>query len=313
MAQRSRISRPTVAEYVRRAPAAGLSWPLPDSLAETPFERRLCAPTHHTPAPRGPPSAWPQGHRALRRQGVPLGLRGQADKTATPAGGPYRQCCAAYRPWAGPLDLGMRQHHRAGEQRFVASAGQTLPVGTRRTGEVHEVAIVIAVLGASNAPYVEATWSQRLPAWIGAHVRTFEALGGVPEGRVPDHLKAAVRQGHRYEPVRHRTYADLAQHSSIAVLPARAAHPRDKAKGEVGVPVVQRWMLARLRPHTFCSLPAVHTAIAPFRVARHPRPCTQLPGARHSLFAALDRPRAPAVARPAVCVCRVATGAGAHR
>ena len=127
---------------------------------------------------------------------------------------------------------------------------------------VHEVAIFVAVPGASNYTYAEATWTQSLPDWIGSHVRTFAALGGVPDRR-PDNLKAAVTRAHRYEPEINRTYAALAQHYGFAVIPARAAKPRDKAKVEVGVQVVERWMLARLRHHTFFSLAEVNAALQP--------------------------------------------------
>ena len=143
----------------------------------------------------------------------------------------------------GKLDLVMRQSHRAGETLFVDYAGQTMPVVNALTGEVREAAIFIAVLGASNYTFAEATWSQSLPDWIGSHVRAFAALGGVPQVVVPDHLKAAVSRPHRYEPTLNRTYADLAQHYGVVIVPARAARPRDKAKVEVGVQVVERWTL----------------------------------------------------------------------
>jgi transposase len=142
----------------------------------------------------------------------------------------------------------MRQSHRAGETLLVDYAGQTLPVVNALTGELREAAIFIAVLGASNAPFAAATWSQSLPAWIGSHVRPFAALGGGPQVVVPDNRKAAVSRAPRSEPPLNRTYAELAQHYGLAIVPARAARPRDKAKVEVGVQVVARWMLARLRP-----------------------------------------------------------------
>ena len=113
------------------------------------------------------------------------------------------------------------------------------------SGEVQEAAIFIAVLGASSYTYAEATWTQSLPDWMSSHVRTFAALGGVPEIVVPDNLKAAVSRAHRYEPELNRTYADLAHHYGVAVIPARAAKPRDKAQVEVGVPVGERWSVAR--------------------------------------------------------------------
>src|SRR5262249_61460287 len=90
-----------------------------------------------------------------------------------------------YRAWARQLDLVMRQPHRAGEKLFVDYAGQSIPVVNRHSGEVHEAAIFVAVLGASNYTYAEATWTQSLPDWIGSHVRTFAALGGGPGHLVP--------------------------------------------------------------------------------------------------------------------------------
>ena len=290
IAQSLRISRPTVAEYVRRAQAAGLSWPLPDSLDEATLERRLFATTHNPPALRYPPPDWPHVHRELRRKGVTLFLLWQEYKAATPEGVQYSQFCAAYRQWAGRLDLVMRQSHRAGETLFVDYAGQTIPVVNPLTGEVHAAAIFIAVLGASNYTFAEATWSQSLPDWIGSHIRAFEALGGVPQVLVPDNLKAAVTRAHRYEPDLNRTYAELAQHYGVAVVPARAAKPRDKAKVEVGVQVVERWILARLRHHTFFALTEVNTALTTLLIDLNARPFKKLPGSRVRLFETLDRP-----------------------
>jgi transposase len=184
----------------------------------------------------------------------------------------------------------MRQSHRAGETLFGDYAGQTMPVVHALTGEVREAALCIAVLGASNSTFAEATWSQSLPDWIGSHVRAFAALGGVPQGVVPDHLKAAVSQPHRYEPTRNRPYAALAPHSGVAIVPARAARPRDTAQVEVGVQVVERWMLARLRHHPFCSLLELNPASAALLVTLNQRPCKTLPESRQSVVEALARP-----------------------
>src|SRR5262249_24797468 len=290
IAQSLRVSRPTVAEYVRRAQAAGLSWPLPDALDETALERRLFATAAKTPVARRPTPDWATVPQELKRKGVTLALLGQEYKASPPNGLQYSQFCEAYRHWAGTLDLVMRQSHRAGETLFVDYAGQTMPVVNALTGEVREVAIFIAVLGASNYTYAEATWTQSLPDWIGSHVRTFAALGGVPEVVVPDNLKAAVTRAHRYEPEINRTYAALAQHYGFAIIPTRAAKPRDKAKVEVGVQVVERWMLARLRPHTFFSLAGVNAALQPLVPALNARPFKKLPSSRQHLFETLDRP-----------------------
>src|SRR5499427_2359913 len=293
------LSRPTVAAYVQRAQVAGLSWPLPDELDATTLEQRLFPPSP-APGPFTPLTPdWPAVHHELKRKGVTLFLLWQEYKATTPEGFQYSWFCHAYRAWASKLTLVMRQTHRAGEKLFVDYAGQGIPIVNAQTGEVHEAALFIAVLGASNSTYVEATWTQSLPDWIGSHVRAFAALGGVPEIVVPDNLKAAVTRAHRYEPELNRTYADLAHHYGVAVIPARAAKPRDKAKVEVGVQVAERWIVARLRHHTFFALAEVNAAIYPLLLALNTRPFKKLPGSRRSLFETLDRPALrPLPARP---------------
>ena len=284
------LSRPTVAAYVQRAQGAGLSWPLPDGLDAATLEQRLF-PSSPAPGPFTPQAPdWATVHHELKRKGVTLFLLWQEYKATTPEGFQYSWFCQAYRTWTSKLNLVMRQSHRAGEKLFVDYAGQGIPVVNGQTGEVHEAMLFIAVLGASNYTYVEATWTQSLPDWIGSHVRTFAALGGVPDIVVPDNLKAAVTRAHRYEPELNRTYADLAHHYGVAVIPARAAKPRDKAKVEVGVQVVERWIVARLRHHTFFALAEVNAAIGTLLPTLNARPFKKLPGSRQSLFATLDRP-----------------------
>jgi len=156
----------------------------------------------------------------------------------------------------------MRQNHKAGDKLFVDYAGQTVAIVDRHSGELHQAQIFVAVLGASNYTFAEATWSQQLQDWLQSHVRAFAFFGGVPEVVVPDNLKAGVVKAHRYEPDINRSYAELAAHYQVAVIPARARRPRDKAKVEVGVQVVERWILARLREQTFFSLDALNRMIA---------------------------------------------------
>jgi transposase len=171
----------------------------------------------------------------------------------------------------------------------VDDAGQGIPVVNSHSGEVHAGAIVVAVLGASNSTYAEAPWPPSLPDGIGSHGRTCAALGGVPESVVPENLKAAVPRAHRYAPAINRPYAALAQPYGFALMPARAAKPRDKATGEVGVQIVERGMLARLRPPTFFSLADVHAALPPRLAGLNARPCKKWPGSRQQLVEALDR------------------------
>jgi transposase len=284
------IGRPTVGEYLRRAAEAGLAWPLPADLDEATLERQLFPPPPSLPAQtRGVPD-WSRVHQELKRKGVTLFLLWQEYRETHPEGYQYSWFCDHYRAWQGKLDVVMRQDHRAGEKLFVDYAGQSMPVVDRDTGEIHEAQIFVAVLGASNYTYAEATWTQGLPDWIGSHRRTFAFFGGVPELVVPDNLRAGVSKAQRYEPDTNPTYQDMAAHYGVAVLPTRVRRPRDKAKVEAGVLVVERWILAALRQRTFFSLAQLNAAIAGLLEKLNARPFKKLPGCRRAHFEAWDKP-----------------------
>ena len=284
------IGRPTVSEYLRRAGEAGVSWPLPVALDDARLERLLFPPPPDLPAQvRGIPD-WLVVHQELKQKAVTLFLLWQEYRATHPEGYQYSWFCEHYRGWQGKLDVVMRQDHRAGEKLFVDYAGQTVPIIDRATGEIREAQIFVAVLGASNYTYAEATWTQGLPDWIGSHVRAFRFLGGVPELVVPDNLRSGVSRAHRYEPDTNPTYQDMASHYGVAVLPARVRKPRDKAKVESGVLVVERWILAALRHRPFFSLLELNAAISELLVKLNNRPFRKLPGCRREHFEQVDRP-----------------------
>ena len=284
------ISRPAVNEYLRRAEAAGVRWPLPAELDDGALERALFPPSPVRPeTARGAPD-WSDVHRELKRPGVTLQLLWQEYRQAHPHGYQYTWFCQQYRAWTGQLDLVMRQTHRAGEKLFVDYAGMRARVIDPETGAVREAEVFVAVLGASNYTYAEATWTQGLADWTGAHVRCFTYFGGVPEVVVPDNLRAGVSKAHRYEPDINPTYQDLATHYGVAVVPARVRRPRDKAKAEVGVQVVERWILAALRHRQCFSLAELNRAIRALLETLNHRPFRKLPGNRRALFEQLDRP-----------------------
>jgi len=226
----------------------------------------------------------------VRRAAEALFLLWQEYRSCHPDGYQCSWFCDHYRKWLGKQDLVMRQNHRAGEKLFVDYAGQTMPVIDARTGEIREAQIFVAVMGASNYTYCEATWTQALPDWVASHQRTFEFLGGVPEVVVPDNLKSGVSKAHRYEPDLNPTYQDLARHYRVAVIPARVRRPKDKAKAETGVLVVERWILAALRNRSFFSLAELNQSIHTLLQTLNARPFKKLPGCRQTLFDELDKP-----------------------
>ena len=289
IAKSCNMARSSVAEYIRRAKAAGLVYPISEDIDDTALEKMLFP--QCSPAPRNRPVPdWAYVHRQLKHKGVTLGLLWQEYKEQHPDGYQYSWFCKEYGKWESRVDVVMRQHHRAGEKLFVDYAGQTVAVVDQSTGEEREAQIFVSVLGASNYTYAEATWTQSLPDWIGSHVRAFSFLGGVPEVVVPDNLKSGVRKACYYDPDLNPTYQDMAAHYGTVVLPARVRKPRDKAKVEVGVQVVERWILARLRKHSFFSIDELNQHIWKLLKELNNRPFQKMPGSRKSMFDCVDAP-----------------------
>jgi transposase len=290
IAQSCNISRPAVVNYVGRAEEAGLSWPLPDTLTDAELERLLFPALRKSSAIDRVPPDLLKVHQELQKKNVTLFLLWQEYREQHPKGYQYSWFCDQYRNWLGTRDLSMRQTHRAGEKLFVDYAGHTLPVIDPSTGEIRSAQIFVAVLGASNYTYAEATWSQSLPDWIASHQRTFIFFGGLPELVVPDNLRSGVTKAHRYEPDLNPTYLEMATHYGVAIVPARVRKPKDKAKAEVGVQIVERWILASLRNRTFFSLTELNQTIQQLVLKLNQRPFKKLPGSRGERFQSLDKP-----------------------
>jgi len=290
VARSCRTSHSTVGDYVKRAETAGLKWPLPEELSDNQLYGLLFPRTEQLTPKTTPMPDWEKVHLELCKKGVTLRLLWMEYLEKYPQGYCYSQFCQLYRHWAGKLKPTMRLNHKAGEKMFVDYAGQTIPVIDPTTGEIRDAEIFVAVLGASSYTYVEAQWHQDLPNWIGGHVRAFNFWGGVTEVVVPDNLKAGVSHPSHYDPEINPTYQEMAEHLGVAVVPARVRKPRDKAKVEVGVQNVERWILARLRNQKFFSLVELNKAIRELLEDLNNRKMEHLGQSRRELFELVDRP-----------------------
>ena len=284
------VGRVTVGDYLNRFAASGLTWPC--SLSDAELEQQLFPPAPAVASEKRPLPDWAWVHAELRRPGVTLALLWQEYRLSQPQGFQYSWFCEHYRAWQGKLDVVMRQEHRVGEKLFVDYAGDGVPVVVDRlTGERRMAQIFVAVLGASSFTYAQATWTQGLADWISAHVGAFAAIGGIPALLVPDNTKVAVIKASLYDPQINRTYAEMAAHYGTAILPARPRKPRDKAKVEQAVLIVERWLLGRLRHRTFYSLAEVNAAIGELLTRlNEERPIRRLGVTRRRLLEEVDRP-----------------------
>ena len=284
------ISPGAVASVLTRATTLGLTWEALAALSDDALEQRLYGPKLSGGVSRPlPDPTWL--HTELRRAGVTLELLHLEYLQQHPDGYRYSAFCRHYRAWLGHQRVSMRQVHKAGEKLFVDYSGKKPALVDAATGVVRPVELFVAVLGASNYTYAEATETQRSADFIQSHGRALEYLAGVPAAIVPDQLKPGVRDACRYEPILQRTYEEWATHYGTAILPARPAKPRDKAKVEVAVQVAQRWILARLRHETFFSLAALNVRIRGLLADLNARPMKGYDGqSRRDLFLRFDQP-----------------------
>lgn len=256
------IGRTTVDEYLHRAAAAGLAWPLPEEITDACLERRLFPPRPSKGEPAKPVPDWNSVRVRLSRKGMTLLLLWQQYRKDHPDGYGYSRYAGLYRDWLGKTDVRMLQHHKAGEKMFVDWAGLKIEVTDAKTGQVHARPVFVSAPGLSQYIFAKAYENEQLPNWLGGHVDALEFYGAVPEVAVPDNPKTGVEKACRYEPILNPSYAELAAHYGIAVLPARVRKPRDKAKVENAVLQVERWVLAPLSGRTFFSLDEANQAIA---------------------------------------------------
>jgi transposase len=291
IAQSLRVGAGTVSEYLAAARKAGIDWAGACELSDEELEARVFGEGRRA-MPRVQLWApdWAEVHREMRRPGVTLQLLWSEYRERNAEGYRYSRFCELYGRYVKTLTPTMRQVHRAGEKVFVDFSGKKPSIVDRETGEMREVELFVGTLGASGYAYAEAVLSQDLPTWIDVHVRMVEEFGGVPSLFVPDNLKSAVTKACRYEPELTRAYEGFVSHYGAAALPARAYRPRDKAKVEGTVLLVQRWVLAALRNRTFFSLAELNEAIREKVAQLNERPMKKLGVSRRELYERLEKP-----------------------
>jgi len=284
------VGRSTVQDYLARAAAAGMGWPLPSELTDETLERRLFpTPGTRLGARRHPEPDWAALVREMKRPGVSLSILWEEYDATHPEGYGYSRFCELYRAFERRLSPTMRQTHVAGHKAFVDYSGKRVAIADPFTGEIRMAEIFVGVLGASNLTYAEATWTQSLPDWISAHVRMFRFFGAAPRLLVPDNLKSAVNKPSFYDPEVNRTYAAMATHYNVGVLPARPRKPKDKASVEAGVRFAQSYILGRLRHVTFFSLAACNAEITVALERMNGREMRRLGVSRRQLFETIER------------------------
>jgi len=286
----SGIGKTTVHEYIRRAKAAGLSWPLPEELTEDSLGKMLFP---GESGPSGEKATIPFLHiwEELRRPHVTKALLWEEYKRDNANGYQYSFFSKRVSEYLGTVNYSMRQEHKAGEKAFV-DFGTGLDLVNGKNGELIPTRIFVFVWGASKSIYAEAVLNEDMASWIKINVHALEYFGCCPKAIVPDNLKAAVTKACRYEPGINPTFEEFSDHYGTAILPARSAKPKDKSLAENGVKLAKRWILARLRDRAFFNLAELNAAIREVLSDLNSRTMKKIGKSRNELFLALDKPHA---------------------
>lgn len=289
IARSQNIGVSTVYDYLARAKMAKIGWPLPENGSEEELYNQLFLPVPPTKSERPVPE-WETVHCELRRKAMTLRLLWREYRESCPEGLSYSQYCDRYRAYVKQISPVMRQIYRAGEKTFVDYAGMTVPWLDTTTGEIRQAQIFVGALGASQFIFAEATATQKIPDWIQSHVRMWEYFGGVSVMVVPDNLKSGVTNVHLYDPDINANYQHLGEHYRFAIVPARVAEPKDKAKVENAVGIIERQILAAIRDITFTSIAEINAAIKPRLLALNNQSFQKMKTSRKELFETIDKP-----------------------
>lgn len=278
------VSHVTVGAYINHVKSSGTTWEEIEKLEEPQLRLLVKGAQSSVRKSLRPEPDWQVIHKELKHKGVTLQLLWEEYKELNPEGYQSTQFYDLYRKWKGTINPWMRQNHKAGDKLFVDYTGHTVPIKDPKTGNLHQAQVFVAVLGMSNYTYAEASWDQKLHSWISSHIHAFEYFSGVPHLLVPDNLRSAVSKANRYEPDINPTYYEMASFYGTAILPARVRKPQDKGKVEVGVQIVERWILAVLRHQTFFDLYSLNLEIRNLLEKLNDKPFKKLSGSRRSWF-----------------------------
>ena len=263
IATQADVSRNTAKKYLASFKASGFTFEEVHSLNDKELEDFFGKSKEKLAHPRmqSMQRCFPHMDKELKRTGVTRHLLWEAYRKEFPEGYQYSQFCFYYNQWKARVNPVMHMEHKAGDKLYIDFAGEKLSFTDKESGEIIQVEVFVAILGASQLTYVEAVLSQQKEDFIAVCENTLHYIGGVPDAIVPDNLKAAVTKSSRYEPTLNETFADFADHYGTTVLPARAYRPRDKALVEGAVKIMYSRIYAPLRKMVYHSLKELNVAI----------------------------------------------------
>lgn len=285
------ISRTTVQKYITLSKVLNLNLDLISTKSDADLERIFSTNNQPDLSPKlqAVYDFFPYMEKELKRKGVTKGLMWEEYLAQHPDGLRSSQFMSRYMEWSKKVNPVMHMEHKAGDKLFIDYAGKKLSIVNKQTGEITEVEFFVAILGASQYTYAEASPSQQKEDFISSVENALHFYGGVPQAIVPDNLKSAVTKSSKFEPTINETFLDFAEHYQTAVLPARSYKPRDKALAEGAVRILYQRIYTALRNRVFHSLEALNDAIWDELDKHNNKKLTSRPLSRLQMFNTIEK------------------------
>jgi transposase/predicted transcriptional regulator len=287
------LSRNTVKKYIKQFNGLKVTFEELDRLSDLDLDELFNLPQENELSPKmhDLERFFPRVEKELKKTWKTLKILWEDYKIKYPDGFQRTQFTVYYNRWSKRINAKASMHmsHKAGDKMFVDYAGKTLEIIDRESGEVIEVEFFVAILGASQLTYAEASMSQKKEDFVESVENALLFFGGVPQAIVPDNLKSAVTKSHRYEPTINETFLDFAEHYGTTILPARSYRPKDKALVEGAVKILYTRIYSVLKDQQFFSLKSLNSAIKTLLEKHNTSNLTGKAYSRIELFEELER------------------------
>jgi transposase len=291
ISEQTGVARNTIKKYLMIFRSLNIPYDELNKLSDSELEKHFIREGPKEPSERLDQlhAFFPTVDKGLKRRGVTRGmLWDEYQKTHGHAFG-FTQFCKHYKSWINKVDSVMHIDHKAGDKVYVDYAGEKLYYVDPDTGEVITVEVFLAILGASQLTYVEATMSQQKEDFIASCERSLHYFGGVPMAIVPDNLKSAVTKTDKYEPSLNEAFEDFCEHYSMTALPAKAYSPRYKALVEGVVKIMYTRIYAMLKLDMIHSLEELNQVIRTLLEEHNNKALTGRDYSRRQLFDEIEK------------------------
>ena len=232
---------------------------------------------------------FPEIEKALKRKENTREKLWQEYISKNPDGYRLSQFKEYYCRWYKARNPVMHIENKAGEKMYVDYAGEKLSIIDPHSGEIIPTEVFVAILGASQLTYVEATMTQQKEDFIGACENALHYFGGSPRAIVTDNLKAAVTRSNKYEPSLNEAFRDFVSHYTIAALPAGPYKPTHKALVEGAVKIIYKTIYGPVRQNVYTCLESFNRAIGKALEEHNNKPMKGRTTSRRQMFEETER------------------------